>query len=232
MAIDEASNSMIFDSLPYYDNDLEQFPVLKEKVEKELAREAKPSQTLHPRVPPPPELFTSHPLLEAELARIESHQPLPPLDTTRHQLPGPQNPENEEEWRSALNNARAQLEHQRLRWVLPVFDVLFPVQPEPRHANLALLQQYGPNSWRIHNYLTDSTVNNIEKSLEELKNLTTEVNRERKNAQTRIGTQLTSLETRWTELISNILQIEMANVALEAEIDRLNKSEAELSAGL
>ncbi|KAH9835798.1 breast carcinoma amplified sequence 2 [Rhodofomes roseus] len=215
MAIDEASNSMIFDSLPYYDNDLEQFPVLKEKVEKELAREAKPSQTLHPRVPPPPELFTSHPLLEAELARIESHQPLPPLDTTRHQLPGPQNPENEEEWRSALNNARAQLEHQRLR-----------------HANLALLQQYGPNSWRIHNYLTDSTVNNIEKSLEELKNLTTEVNRERKNAQTRIGTQLTSLETRWTELISNILQIEMANVALEAEIDRLNKSEAELSAGL
>lgn len=50
--------------------------------------------------------------------------------------------------------------------------------------------------------------------------------------QTRLGTQLTSLETRWTELISNILQIEMANVALEAEIERLNKTEAELSGGL
>jgi pre-mRNA-splicing factor SPF27 len=37
------------------------------------------------------------------------------------------------------------------------------------------------------------------------------------------------LETRWTELISNILQIEMANIALDAEIDRLNQKEAELA---
>ena len=40
---------------------------------------------------------------------------------------------------------------------------------------------------------------------------------------------MTSLETRWTELISGVLQIEMANVALDAEIDRLNKKEAELA---
>jgi pre-mRNA-splicing factor SPF27 len=37
------------------------------------------------------------------------------------------------------------------------------------------------------------------------------------------------LETRWTELISNVLQIEMANVALEVEIDQLIKREAELA---
>jgi Breast carcinoma amplified sequence 2 (BCAS2) len=47
----------IFDSLPYYDNDLEQFPFLKQKVEQELARQPKPPQTLHPRVPPPYQLF-------------------------------------------------------------------------------------------------------------------------------------------------------------------------------
>jgi pre-mRNA-splicing factor SPF27 len=47
--------------------------------------------------------------------------------------------------------------------------------------------------------------------------------------QTAFGAQLTSLETRWTELISNVLQIEMANVALEAEIDQLIKKEAELA---
>jgi hypothetical protein len=40
---------------------------------------------------------------------------------------------------------------------------------------------------------------------------------------------LTSLEKKWTELISSILQIEMANVALDAEVDRLNKKEAELA---
>ena len=50
--------------------------------------------------------------------------------------------------------------------------------------------------------------------------------------QMRLGTQLTSLKTRWTVLISSILQIEMANVALEAEIDRLNKREVDLAAAL
>ncbi|TBU64815.1 breast carcinoma amplified sequence 2 [Dichomitus squalens] len=211
----DAQPSIIFDSLPYYDNELEQYPILKEKVEKELAREGKPPQTLHPKVPPEPTLFANYPLLQAELERISNHRLLPPLDTTRYQLPGPTNLENEEEWQEALNNAKAQLEHQKLR-----------------HSNLALLQQYGANAWRIQNYVNEATATNIERTLEELKNLTVEVNRERKNYQTRLGRQLTSLETRWTELISSILQIELANVALEAEIDQLNQREVDLAAAL
>jgi len=147
---------------------------------------------------------------------VEARQPLPTLDTTRYQLPGPAStPGSEEEWRSALQNAHSQLEHQRLR-----------------HTNQALLQQYGSNAWRIHNYLVEANAKNIEKALEDLKELTTEVNRERKNFQTRVGNQLTSLETRWTELISNILQIELANLALEGEVDRLNKTEAQLAGGV
>lgn len=47
----------IFDSLPYYDDDLQKYPHLKEKVDHELARELKAPQTLHPRVPPTVELF-------------------------------------------------------------------------------------------------------------------------------------------------------------------------------
>jgi pre-mRNA-splicing factor SPF27 len=53
----EAPPSEIFDSLPYYDNDLELYPSLKLKVEQELAREPKPPQSLHSRVPPPITLF-------------------------------------------------------------------------------------------------------------------------------------------------------------------------------
>ena len=49
--------SEIFDSLPYYDDDLQKFPELKAKVQEELARELQESQTLHPRVPPAIELF-------------------------------------------------------------------------------------------------------------------------------------------------------------------------------
>jgi hypothetical protein len=40
---------------------------------------------------------------------------------------------------------------------------------------------------------------------------------------------LTSLEKRWTELISGTLQIDMANAALVGEIDKLNLREAEMA---
>ncbi|KAJ7139796.1 Pre-mRNA-splicing factor SPF27 [Mycena epipterygia] len=202
----------LLESLPYYDNDLEQFPSLKEKVDRELAREPKPPTTLHPRVPPPYQLFAKNPLLQAELTRVESHQEFPPLDTLRYQLPAPAAPGTDDEWQAALKNAHAQLEHQRMR-----------------QTNLTLLQTYGPNAWRIHNYLLEATVKQTEQALEELKQLTVDVNRERKNMQTRLGKQLNSLETRWTELISNVLQIELANVALDAEVNALNAREAELA---
>jgi len=53
----------LFDSLPYYDNDLELHPILREKVQHELAVETQKIQqeALHPRVPPPVELFVVRP---------------------------------------------------------------------------------------------------------------------------------------------------------------------------
>lgn len=49
----------IFDSLPYYDNDLAVHPLLKQRVEHEIARESLlPTQALHPHVPPPFTLFS------------------------------------------------------------------------------------------------------------------------------------------------------------------------------
>ncbi|KAJ6604317.1 breast carcinoma amplified sequence 2, partial [Mycena vulgaris] len=202
----------LLDALPYYDNDLEQYPWLREKVDREFAREPKPPTTLHPRVPPPYQLFTKHPLLQAELARVESHEQFPAIDTLRYQLPAPSAPGTDEEWQAALKNAHAQLEHLRMR-----------------QTNLTLLHTYGPNAWRIHNYLLEATVKQTEQALEELKQMTVDVNRERNNMQTRLGKQLNSLETRWTELISNVLQIELANVALDGEVNRLNAREAELA---
>ncbi|KAH9060843.1 breast carcinoma amplified sequence 2 [Lactarius vividus] len=205
----------LFDSLPYYDNDLETHPILREKVQHELAVETQKLQqeTLHPRVPPAVELFVNNPLLAAELGRVGARKPLTAIDTSRYQLTSSSTtPSSDEEWKAALDNAHAQLEHQRIR-----------------HNNLALLQQYGSNAWRTHNYLLEADAQKAEKILEELKEQTTSLNRDRKNTQTRLGDQLTSLENRWTELISSILQIELANVALEAEVARLNKRETELA---
>lgn len=56
-ATESSEAAPIFDSLPYYDDDLQKYPHLKEKVEQELSREPKAPQTLHPRVPSPVELF-------------------------------------------------------------------------------------------------------------------------------------------------------------------------------
>lgn len=50
--------SEIFDSLPYYDDDLDQDPLLQELVQKEIAKEPKPSSEPHPNLPPAFELFT------------------------------------------------------------------------------------------------------------------------------------------------------------------------------
>ncbi|KAI0271561.1 breast carcinoma amplified sequence 2 [Gloeopeniophorella convolvens] len=208
----------LFDSLPYYDNDLETHPILREKVQHELAVETQKLQqeSLHPRVPPAVEIFTNNPILAAELKRVEARQPLAAIDTSRYQLtPSSNAPTSDEEWKAALDNAQVQLEHQRIR-----------------HSNLALLQQYGNNAWRIHNYLLEADAKKAEALLEELKEQTTSLNRDRKNTQTRLGNQLTSLESRWTELISSILQIELANVALEVEISQLNKRETELASAL
>lgn len=50
-------------------------------------------------------------------------------------------------------------------------------------TNATLLQTYGGNAWRIHNYLLEATAKQTEQALEELRELTVEVNRERKNMQ-------------------------------------------------
>jgi hypothetical protein len=56
----------LFDSLPYYDNDLEIHPILREKVQHELAVETQKihQEALHPRIPPPIDLFVVSPLNE------------------------------------------------------------------------------------------------------------------------------------------------------------------------
>ncbi|CAE6433453.1 unnamed protein product [Rhizoctonia solani] len=210
-------SDILLDSLPYYDNDLEEpTGTLKQLVNAEITKELQSVQRVgdDPRLPPPVQLFTKNPLLAAELERVERGESLPPLDTTRHQLPAPADQANatEEEWQKSLQNAKAQLEHQRRRQV-----------------NLSLLQAYGANSWKVHNFLLEEDAKRVEKAVETTKEQSTEINRARKNAQVTAGAQLTALENKWTELISRNLQISMANLALEAEVESLRRQDAEMT---
>ncbi|KAG8930192.1 hypothetical protein FRC01_003161 [Tulasnella sp. 417] len=211
-----SADNVFIDSLPYYDDDLAQHPNLQALVDAEIARELKakppPNHATDPRLPPERPLFKDNPLLADELKRVAAKQPLGALDTTRYKLPPPpSDPASEADWQKAVDNARAQLEHQKTR-----------------QLNLSLLQTYGPNAWRVHNYLTEAAVVQYEKALERLQDQVTEVNRSRKNSQTQAGNQLSSLENRWKELISAVLQLELANVAMEGEIEDLRRRDAEL----
>jgi len=206
-----SSDSVLHDSLPYYDRDLELHPQLRALVDAEIARELKrqPPLASDPRVPPDFELFANNPLLAAELARVQTSQPLSALDSSRYQLPGPLGDgPTEDDWKAAVQNAKAQLQHQK-----------------SRETNISLLQTYGANAWKIHNYLLESQATRLEKAVEEVKEEVTVVNRDRKNFQSHVGKQLTALETRWTELISTVLQIELANIALEGEVEQLRQRE-------
>jgi Breast carcinoma amplified sequence 2 (BCAS2) len=60
---------------------------------------------------------------------------------------------------------------------------VYDVSTNDRHTNLSLLQAYGSNSWKIHNYLLESNATRLEKAVEQLKERTVEVNRDRKNDQ-------------------------------------------------
>ncbi|KZP00891.1 hypothetical protein CALVIDRAFT_456980, partial [Calocera viscosa TUFC12733] len=194
------------DNLPYYDRDLEVQPQLKEKVGRLLPPSSASVPDDDPRLPPLPELFASNPLLKAELDRVSAHKPLNALDTSRYTLPSPPPGASEEDWLHALDNAKSQLEHQL-----------------NRQSNISLLQTYGANAWRVANYRTEADVERFGRLLERLREDVTGVNRGRKASHTAIGKQLTSLEGRWTELISSLLQIELANVALEAELEGLRR---------
>lgn len=46
--------------------------------------------------------------------------------------------------------------------------------------------------------------------------------------QLQVGEQLTSLESKWSTLVSGNVQLEIANLTLEMELDSLREREAEL----
>ena len=54
--------------------------------------------------------------MKAELDRVASHKKLEALDIARYQLPEPESSNSPDEWKKSLKNAKAQLEHQFIRY--------------------------------------------------------------------------------------------------------------------
>ncbi|KAJ3196183.1 pre-rRNA-processing protein esf1 [Irineochytrium annulatum] len=106
-------------------------------------------------------------LLADELAKVATKGKVSAIDTSRFRMepPKPSNlPEEQEKgWRDAVNNAQAQLEHQHNRLL-----------------NLELINKFGQNSWRIHNYQLEGAVNQLKLQAKQQKEELQELNKERK----------------------------------------------------
>ncbi|KAI9321745.1 Pre-mRNA-splicing factor SPF27 [Dichotomocladium elegans] len=150
------------------------------------------------------ELFESQETLKEEWERIKRKETLNVLDTERYELKGPADEDDVAGWQAAVDNTKAQLESQS--------GSMF---------NLELLQKYGANAWRVHNYQLESYLKNIQRETEEYRGKILEINRERKAEQTQAGGSLRSLENKWSDLISQNLQVEIACAALEREVEEL-----------
>lgn len=118
------------------------------------------------------------------------------LDTTRYDLPSPSTVSKytETEYRIAVDNARAQLEHQKARVV-----------------NLQLLQKYGPVSWRAHNEVLGALLERTREELETIVGDSNHINRERSMEQTAAagagGSGLEQARTTYVDMVEKNARI-------------------------
>ena len=159
----------------------------------------------------PPSRLAGNALLEGELARVAAGRALAGMDTARYNLepPPPAKRGDAAAWASAVDNARAQLEHQHTRLL-----------------NLELLIKYGPDAWRAHNERLALHVRGQEGEAAAVRRDTEALNRERKLQQTAAGRELAALEAEYLGAVRKNAGIEAACRALEAEVAALRAAGA------
>mmetsp|Transcript_30830 Transcript_30830/g.37364 ORF Transcript_30830/g.37364 Transcript_30830/m.37364 type:complete len:243 (+) Transcript_30830:254-982(+) len=196
------------DALPYADN----LPAgWRQKVDilvqEEMRRMPKSRADYLKELPPvPTSRFQEGSVIANELQRVAEGKPVEPLDTTRYRLePPPLNRRNDPgAWKHGLTNAQAQLEHQALRM-----------------TNLELAVKYGPNAWRANLQHLDATCSSAKQALADTKAEIEQINRERKLHQTSVGTELSSLDEQWMELVKKNMEIDQACALVAQEIEKM-----------
>lgn len=115
----EEQQPSLIDALSYIDRDYDD-PSMKEVVhsliEEEMASFEPPDYLAQK---PAPKLQFNSPILKAEWTRVRLGRAMELMDTSRYELQPPRNAAAEDDtaWKRAIDNARAQVEHQHNRYI-------------------------------------------------------------------------------------------------------------------
>eukprot|EP01103_Thecamoeba_quadrilineata_P019635 TRINITY_DN8039_c0_g1_i1.p1 TRINITY_DN8039_c0_g1~~TRINITY_DN8039_c0_g1_i1.p1 ORF type:complete len:236 (-),score=52.22 TRINITY_DN8039_c0_g1_i1:101-808(-) len=206
---EEQADLKLIDALPYFDDEFNDNAIKAQvwQLLEEEMRSFQPPDYLaqYPSLPP---LFDGTTYAKLELERLSRNEKMKPLDQTRYLLPGPRPNKKTDvkSWENALTNAQSQLEHQYLRLI-----------------NLELLNNYGANTWHIHNESLKKIRDRASKMLTSYRNQIDDINRKRRSEQVVAGKKIHQLQNHWEELCKKNIEIDFAIQKLEAEISELNK---------
>ncbi len=198
----------LVDALPYVDSlTAEEKAAADALIEAEMRAGARrPADYLSEAPAEPRSRGAEHPLLAAELARAAAGAPLAALDLARYGLerPPPERAEDPAAWHAALDNAHAQLEHQRTRLL-----------------NLELLLKFGPAAWRAHNEALAAHGARTAGEAAAARADVEALNRERKLQQMAAGHELAALEAEYLSAAQKNAEVAAAADAMEAEVAAL-----------
>ncbi|KAI8849227.1 Pre-mRNA-splicing factor SPF27 [Chytridium lagenaria] len=182
-------------ALPYIDKEFED-ERLQRYAEDAIREEMQRSKGIGPAAVDEFALFMTDELLKKEMERVSKGESISAIDTARFRL--------RMQVGQAVQNAFAQLEHKHNQML-----------------NLELINKFGSNAWRIHNAQLDSVIAKLQQELEAQKQSVSDINKERKTDQMRVGFTLSALETRWGHLVDQCLRVDIACEMLEAEVASL-----------
>ena len=209
----EKTNLMILDSLPYIDDIHPDYEAYALSLIEEEMESLKPRTDALDNLPNPLDGRTSRTeLIMNEMRALESRSGQPRQDlvsyTQRYKAMSPEDELDSKRWEIALQEAKSELEYERLRLI-----------------NAELQNEYSASIWKNQAMNLESTSERFENLLTDQNLVVGKVNAKRKDSQEKIGRpKLQIMNTKWEELVGKNCRLMKGIDYLEAGINELKKN--------
>ncbi|KAL2877360.1 hypothetical protein SGCOL_007299 [Colletotrichum sp. CLE4] len=191
------------ESLPYIDD--EPTPAEREAAESLIRSEL---STFTPAPAPNYKEPSFSSLVELELERVASKQPLKAIDLERYQT---QEPFSDSEAKST--------EEDRIRLADSLQKAYISyAYLDTRAQNLNLLDKWGKNAWLIGNWGLENELKGLERDLAETKRLIDVLTVARRRQQEEVAAEVKGLEENWKKGVGRTLETEIAVEQLRREV--------------